>query len=483
MENRVASRFVEQVNDLIPRTEDRDAIFQALELYQQNLDLTHLVGEMMKYIDEPNKLEIFEFLRPLIPPKHQMEYDKLAPPPAGQKLRVINLRRRPNESLGFAVRGGFEHGIGVFVSQVSTGSQADLQGLRVGDEIVRVNGFTIAEAIHEEVLNLIKNFDHIELKVTNIGMLPVRDQAEDNVTWKYVERLAWKKSQRDSGRKINNMKKEGEGEEVKVFINLRTAPSLGCSIISGPRNFPGIYVEVVKPNSLAEKVGMEAGDQILRVNDTSFIDITHKEAVVALKSSKELNVTLKKHVGIPLVQAGLSAASRQNQNPSSPPPLPLADDSSSAENDRTSENWFNVKAQIGNKSRQSSGDAEPHSNLPNRTEETVNTVSSYDLKNTRYNVSPESDDNDFVQIVEVLEPEVIIEDRVAPPTQEKDDTAERLEKLLQQKLEQNKKEAELLRMQDDILSGRGGPLKKSYFGLLGNPEDQDTVDNSDSTYF
>ena len=49
------------------------------------------------------------------------------------------------------------------------------------------------------------------------------------------------------------------------------------SIISGPRNFPGIYVEVVKPNSLAEKVGMEAGDQILRVNDASFIDITHKE--------------------------------------------------------------------------------------------------------------------------------------------------------------------------------------------------------------
>lgn len=35
-----------------------------------------------------------------------MEYDKLAPPPAGQRLRVINLRRRPNESLGFAVRGG-----------------------------------------------------------------------------------------------------------------------------------------------------------------------------------------------------------------------------------------------------------------------------------------------------------------------------------------------------------------------------------------
>ena len=34
---------------------------------------------------------------------------------------------------------------------------------------------------------------------------------------------------------------------------------------------------MVKQNSLAEKVGMEAGDQILKVNDTSFIDTTHNE--------------------------------------------------------------------------------------------------------------------------------------------------------------------------------------------------------------
>lgn len=38
---------------------------------------------------------------------------------------------------------------------------------KVGDEIVRVNGYTIAEAVHEEVLNLIKGRDEIELKVTS----------------------------------------------------------------------------------------------------------------------------------------------------------------------------------------------------------------------------------------------------------------------------------------------------------------------------
>ena len=42
----------------------------------------------------------------------------------------------------------------------------DDDGAQVGDEIVRVNGFTIAEAIHDDVLNLIKSRDEIVLKVT-----------------------------------------------------------------------------------------------------------------------------------------------------------------------------------------------------------------------------------------------------------------------------------------------------------------------------
>ena len=54
----------------------------------------------------------------------------------------------------------------MFISAVEKGSQAEKAGLRVGDEIVRVNGFTIAEAIHDDVLNLIKSRDEIVLKVT-----------------------------------------------------------------------------------------------------------------------------------------------------------------------------------------------------------------------------------------------------------------------------------------------------------------------------
>ncbi|KAJ8299641.1 hypothetical protein KUTeg_023701 [Tegillarca granosa] len=274
-----------QVNDLIPES-DRQSIFDALQRYQL----------------------------PLIPPKHQVEYDKLAPAPPGRKLRVVNLKRRSNESLGFAVRGGFEHNIGVFVSQVVPGSQADQNGLKVGDEIVRVNGFTISQAIHEEVLNLIKGRDEIELKVTS-------KNATDPVTWKYVEKpVKGKKS--NSNRNSANPDKY---EDVKLFVNLRTAQTLGCGIISGPVHFKGIYVDKVKPNSLAEEIGIEVGDQIIEVNKTSFIDIGHEAAVVALKSSKELHMTIRKHVGLPLVrnQTGGPISTKGNQ---SDKPIPTKED-------------------------------------------------------------------------------------------------------------------------------------------------------------
>ena len=36
-------------------------------------------------------------------------------------------------------------------------------------------------------------------------------------------------------------------------------------------------MEKVRPASLAEEVGLEVGDQIVEVNETSFLNIGHKE--------------------------------------------------------------------------------------------------------------------------------------------------------------------------------------------------------------
>jgi hypothetical protein len=37
--------------------------------------------------------------------------------------------------------------------------------LQIGDQIVRINGFSVEDAIHQEVLHLIQSYNHLNLKV------------------------------------------------------------------------------------------------------------------------------------------------------------------------------------------------------------------------------------------------------------------------------------------------------------------------------
>ena len=48
-------------------------------------------------------------------------------------------------------------------------------------------------------------------------------------------------------------------------------------IFSGPKTFPGVFIETVRPGGLAEDYGLALGDQIVKVNGKSFIDIKHEE--------------------------------------------------------------------------------------------------------------------------------------------------------------------------------------------------------------
>ncbi|XP_064601201.1 harmonin-like [Liolophura sinensis] len=302
MERRIARNFYNKAKQLIPEDGEREQMFNILRAYQQSLDLGRLLDQLKEIINEPVRLELFDAIRPLIPLKHQLDYDRLAPNVPESRLRIIRLQRWNNESLGFAVRGGFEHGVGIYVSEVDPDSQAYHYGLRVGDEVVRVNGFTIDQAIHEEVLNLIKAKPEIVLKVRTVGMLPVREYVTDTVSWKYVEKpdksnhsMSWQVTEKAGHRR-------SPVRYSKLYVNLRGVNGLGCSISSGPVDFPGVFIKSVKPGSLAEEAGLGVGDQLIDVNGTSFLNITHSEAVVALKSSSELYITLHKGAGRELLK-------------------------------------------------------------------------------------------------------------------------------------------------------------------------------------
>ena len=43
------------------------------------MDVAVLVGDLKLVINEPSRLPLFDAIRPLIPLKHQVEYDQLTP--------------------------------------------------------------------------------------------------------------------------------------------------------------------------------------------------------------------------------------------------------------------------------------------------------------------------------------------------------------------------------------------------------------------
>ncbi len=56
------------------------------------------------------------------------------------KTHFVSLKRdSKNQDFGFSIRGGSEHGLGIFISSVEEGSLAEKMNLSVGDQIVKLN--------------------------------------------------------------------------------------------------------------------------------------------------------------------------------------------------------------------------------------------------------------------------------------------------------------------------------------------------------
>ncbi|XP_061318985.1 harmonin isoform X3 [Pezoporus flaviventris] len=291
MERRVAREFRHKVNLLIDNEAEKDYLYDVLRMYHQSMNLPVLVGDLKLVINEPSRLPLFDAIRPLIPLKHQVEYDQLTPK-RSRKLKEVRLDRLHPEGLGISVRGGVEFSCGLFISQLVKGGQADNVGLQVGDEIVRINGYSISSCTHEEVINLIRTKKIVSIKVRHIGMIPVKSSADEPLKWQYVDQFV-----SDSGEgkgSVAGLASWGgrDNKEKKVFISLIGTKGMGCSISSGPTQKPGIFISNVKPGSLSAEVGLEVGDQIVEVNGVDFSNVDHKEAVRVLKSSRTLTVSV-----------------------------------------------------------------------------------------------------------------------------------------------------------------------------------------------
>ncbi|XP_045146879.1 harmonin isoform X2 [Echinops telfairi] len=288
MDRKVAREFRHKVDFLIENDAEKDYLYDVLRMYHQTMDVAVLVGDLKLVINEPSRLPLFDAIRPLIPLKHQVEYDQLTPR-RSRKLKEVRLDRLHPEGLGLSVRGGLEFGCGLFISHLIKGGQADSIGLQVGDEIVRINGYSISSCTHEEVINLIRTKKTVSIKVRHIGLIPVKSSPDETLKWQYVDQFV---SESGGGQGMLGSSGSQEHKEKKVFISLVGSRGLGCSISSGPIQKPGIFISHVKPGSLSAEVGLETGDQIVEVNGIDFSNLDHKEAVNILKGSRSLTISI-----------------------------------------------------------------------------------------------------------------------------------------------------------------------------------------------
>ncbi|XP_075691518.1 whirlin [Rhinoderma darwinii] len=226
---------------------------------------------------------------------------------AGSKseVRQVILKRSKNqEGLGFSIRGGVEHGIGIYVSLVEPGSLAEAEGLRVGDQIIKANGRSLDRVTHSEAVKALRGSQKLVLYVLSSGRVPGGHISSHIYTWvdpqgrsvsppgglPHLHNQSLGVPEKE---KRSHLQLLQEGDEKKVNLVLGEGSSLGLLIRGGAEYSLGIYITGVDHGSEAESSGLKMGDQILDVNGISFLSIPHDEAVRILRSSRHLMMTVR----------------------------------------------------------------------------------------------------------------------------------------------------------------------------------------------
>ncbi|KAJ4941536.1 hypothetical protein JOQ06_011415, partial [Pogonophryne albipinna] len=260
--------------------------------------------------------------------------------PFGEVRKVLLTRTRSHEGLGFSIRGGSEHGVGIYVSLVEPGSSADREGLRIGDQIVTVNDLLFDRVSHVEAVQVLKGCKKLAITVCSMGRIP--GGYITNHVYSWVDPEGRSVSPPPDSHEANQRPRQGM-EERMCNLNMDDGRSLGLMVRGGAEYGLGIYITGVDPGSAADACALklspltsgasfcvttcfhytvepvsnicylpyslsqgveftamtedentyaraedEVGDQILDVNGQSFVTISHDEAVHILKTGRQL---------------------------------------------------------------------------------------------------------------------------------------------------------------------------------------------------
>ncbi|XP_073872823.1 whirlin isoform X15 [Macaca fascicularis] len=268
---------------------EREQFTHCLNAYHARRNVFDLVRTLRVLLDSPVKRRLLPMLRLVIPRSDQLLFDQYTaeglylpattpyrqpawggPDGAGPgEVRLVSLRRaKAHEGLGFSIRGGSEHGVGIYVSLVEPGSLAEKEGLRVGDQILRVNDKSLARVTHAEAVKALKGSKKLVLSVYSAGRIPGGYVTNHIYTWVDPQGRSISPPsglpqphggalrQQEGDRRSTLHLLQG-GDEKKVNLVLGDGRSLGLTIRGGAEYGLGIYITGVDPGSEAEGSGLK----------------------------------------------------------------------------------------------------------------------------------------------------------------------------------------------------------------------------------
>uniref|UniRef100_A0A671NV71 Whirlin n=1 Tax=Sinocyclocheilus anshuiensis TaxID=1608454 RepID=A0A671NV71_9TELE len=300
---------------------EREQFIHCLNVYHSKRNVYDLVQTLKVILNVPSKRQLLPMLRLVIPRSDQLLFDQYTSEglylksdvlatssdgtPPGEIRQLTLKRHKSNEGLGFSIRGGSEHGVGIYVSLVEPGSLAEKEGLRIGDQIMKVNDKVFDRVTHAEAVKVLKGSKKLSMSVRSVGRIPGGYVTNHVYTWvdpqgrsvspppDLLEEHRSATLRRSNSQGRSHMQLLQDGDEKKVNLVLDDGRSLGLMIRGGAEYSLGIYITGVDRGSAAECGGLKVGDQILEVNGRSFLSIPHDEAVRVLKSSHHLMMTVK----------------------------------------------------------------------------------------------------------------------------------------------------------------------------------------------
>ncbi|KAM7408690.1 hypothetical protein PAMA_002423 [Pampus argenteus] len=208
-----------------------------------------------------------------------------------EDIHTVTVDKSPDGCLGFSVRGGSEHGLGVFVSKVEDDSSAAQAGLTVGDKLVEVNGVSLESITMSSAVKVLTGNNRLRMVVRRVGKIPGIRFSKEKTTW--VDLIHRRMVVEESGRTPSETSSDSALRRIVHLFTTSDDYCLGFNIRGGKEFGLGIYVSKLDPGGLAEQHGIKMGDQILAANGVSFDDITHSNAVEVLKSHTHVMLTIR----------------------------------------------------------------------------------------------------------------------------------------------------------------------------------------------